>query len=116
MTPEPPGKEDIKLVFQQQVGSPSSVELVVIIPTFKRPDHLKTTLQSVISQKLDHSFAVVVMDNHPEGSAGAVAAQQTLSGSGISSCVVLANRRGNCAAYNAGIHTALRSYRNVRWI
>ena len=116
MTAQPPGKSDITIAWQQQKVDPASIELVVVLPTFKRPDHLQITLKSVIDQTTSQPYAIVVMDNHPEGSEGAAAAQELLAKSNISATVILAHRRGNCAAYNAGFHTALTTYANAKWI
>ena len=56
------------------------------------------------------------MDNDAHSAEGAAAAAGLLSKHDLPSTVILAHRRGNCAAYNAGIHTALTTYPNVRWI
>lgn len=120
MNPKPPESSEIEVAYQQVPDAakldPASVELAVIIPTFKRPDHLRITLESVVTQQTDSPFAIVVMDNHPEGSEGARAAEDCLKNTDIPATVILAHRRGNCAAYNAGIHTALTQYPGLRWV
>jgi glycosyltransferase involved in cell wall biosynthesis len=116
MQAQPPDKGDISIFWQHDACPQTAVELVVVIPTFKRPDHLRRTLQSVIDQTFSKSYAIVVMDNHPEGSEGAVAARDMLANAMVSATIVLAHRRGNCAAYNAGFHTALTIYRKAHWI
>ncbi len=116
MAAQPPGENDIEIVWQHHACPPQDVQIVVTIPTFKRPDHLRITLSSAINQTLAKPYAIVVMDNHPEGSQGAAAAQQLLAENNISATVILAHRRGNCAAYNAGFHTALTAYPDARWI
>lgn len=116
ITAQPPGESDISIAWQRQAVDPKIVEIVVVLPTFKRPDHLRITLQSVIEQTIRRPFAIVVMDNHPEGSEGALEAQNLLENSEICATVILAHRRGNCAAYNAGFHTALATYPNAKWI
>ena len=65
-----PSDSEITIVWQSEPVPAESVRVVVTIPTFKRPDHLKTTLLSVLGQVTTIPFAIVVMDNHPEGSAG----------------------------------------------
>lgn len=111
-----PHDSEITIVWQSAPVSADQVRIVVTIPTFKRPDHLKTTLLSVLGQVTTIPFAIVVMDNHPEGSEGAQAAQFVLEDYGIPATVILAHRRGNCAAYNAGFHTALNAYPNASQI
>jgi len=105
-----PRDTEITIVWQSEPVSPETVKVVVAVPTFKRPDHLKATLLSVLGQVTSIPFAIVVMDNHPEGSEGAQAAQFVLEDYGIPATVILAHRRGNCAAYNAGFLTALNIY------
>ncbi len=113
---QPPDEGDISVCWSNVSQEDRFVELVVTIPTFKRPDHLRTTLQSVLNQKTERKFAVVIMDNHPQDGEGAAAAQQLLEHSKIPATVILAHRRGNCAAYNAGWYTALERYPQARWI
>ncbi len=108
--------EEITLVWSSAPIPPSEVELVVTIPTFKRPEHLLITLNSVLAQVTTIKFAIVVMDNHPEGSEGAAVAPKLLENHKIPATVILAHRRGNCAAYNAGFHIALKTYPNAKWI
>ncbi|MEP0942513.1 MAG: glycosyltransferase family A protein [Rhizobiaceae bacterium] len=116
MTAQPPGKSDITIVWQNQPIETEDIQLVVVVPTFKRPEHLQITLNSVIEQTTQRAYAIVVMDNHPEGSQGARAAEELLIGSNLNATVILAHRRGNCAAYNAGFHTALTTYPHAKWI
>lgn len=116
MTAQPPGDSDITIAWQQHAVDPSTIDVVVVLPTFKRPDHLQTTLRSVLDQSLEIPYAIVVMDNHPDGSEGADAAEELLTNSEVSATVILAHRRGNCAAYNAGFHTALTTYPKAKWI
>ena len=112
----PPAPKDIEVFWQNHVVSPDTIDLVITVPTFKRPDHLKITLESLTDQTTKLNYAIVVMDNHPEGSEGATAAQEVLQSAGISATVILAHRRGNCAAYNAGFHTALETYPYANWV
>jgi GT2 family glycosyltransferase len=95
---------------------PSSVERVVTIPTFRRPDHLVKTLNSLSSQSPSHPFAVIVMENDADGIAGAEAARAWFETSDIAGLVVIAHRRGNCHAYNAGWEVALDEFPNLREI
>ncbi len=111
-----PKSEEITLAWDTAPIAPDTVELVVILPTFKRPDHLITTLTSVVAQNTTARFAIVVMDNHPENAEGASAASEFLKNKEVSASVILAHRRGNCAAYNAGFFTALNTYPNAKWI
>jgi hypothetical protein len=44
-----------------QDESKASVEAVICIPTFRRPDGVARTLQSLLAQKGDLSIAIVVI-------------------------------------------------------
>ncbi len=109
-------KPDIEQYWSCLPEDSGDVELVVTIPTFKRPDHLRLTLESVLEQDTERRFAIVIMDNHPQGSEGAIAAADMLRDHSVPSVVILAHRRGNCAAYNAGFQTALDTFPNAGWI
>lgn len=87
--------------------APEAVRLVVTVPTFRRPEQIVATLASLAAQKGAADFAVIVMDNDAEGLEGARAASAWLETSAIKGLVIVAHRRGNCHAYNAGWSTAL---------
>ncbi|MCY0093543.1 glycosyltransferase family 2 protein [Hoeflea ulvae] len=89
---------------------PDSVRIVVTVPTFRRPDHLITTLDSLQAQGLGAETAVVIMDNDAEGLQGAQAAAEWLQTASIKGIVIVAHQRGNCHAYNAGWETALAEF------
>ncbi|MEM8751080.1 MAG: glycosyltransferase family 2 protein [Pseudomonadota bacterium] len=108
--------EDITVIARAHQPDFADTSIVVIIPTFKRPDHLRITLQSVFDQDTRSPYAVIVMDNHPETGEGAQAAAEMLEKSKIPGIVLLAHRRGNCAAYNAGIATALANFPNATYL
>jgi hypothetical protein len=40
-----------------------SIEIVVCIPSFRRPQHLRQTLQSLAGQRSGRRFAVVIVEN-----------------------------------------------------
>ena len=66
MSASPPAPEDITVVQTSHPDLAAGVEVAVVVPTFKRPEHLVATLRSVLNQNTSRSFAVVVMDNHAE--------------------------------------------------
>lgn len=89
----------------------SPVDAVVILPTFRRPEHLVQTLNSVAAQTTDRRFAIVVMENDDEGLDGLEAATRWFTDHpGQAGIAIIAHERGNCSAYNAGIETAFRHY------
>ena len=40
-----------------------TIGIVVCIPCFRRPDHLRRTLQSLVDQRTDRRFAIVMIEN-----------------------------------------------------
>ncbi|WEZ84386.1 glycosyltransferase [Rhizobium sp. 32-5/1] len=108
--------QDVSVFHQIAADAPDSIEYVVTLPTFRRPEHLIDTLKTIVSQRPDAPFAVVVMENDAEGMAGANAAKQFLSEHRANALVIVAHQRGNCHAYNAGWAMALSTYPNLRGI
>ncbi len=88
----------------------SSVTAVVCIPTFRRPDWLARTLGSVLEQKTDFCFAVVVVDNDAGGQEGAARARAMFANAGIETRVVVESAQGNCHAINRAFGTALAQF------
>lgn len=83
-----------------QDESRASVEAVICIPTFRRPDGVARTLQSLLLQQGDVRFAIVVVENDAENPVGAASALETLGPTDIASAVVIEPRQGNCHAIN----------------
>lgn len=83
------------------------VEIVVTMPTFKRPEHLLESLASLQAQVTSRNFAVIVMENEAEKREGAEAAKPLFETGAVKGMVIIAHDRGNCCAYNAGWLTAL---------
>jgi glycosyltransferase involved in cell wall biosynthesis len=113
MTPPAP---DVTVFYQTTVDAAESVEFVVTLPTFRRPEHLLKTLKTVISQEPGSPFAIVVMENDADGLEGAEAAKAFFASHRINALVVIAHQRGNCHAYNAGWSMALATYPNLHAI
>ena len=104
--------DNITIVAQSPGLKPEDVDVVVTIPTFKRPEHLLETLASVRDQKTKRRFAVIVMDNHAEGLEGVGASKSWFEAGDVSGFLIIAHDRGNCNAYNAGFRTALQMFPN----
>jgi glycosyltransferase involved in cell wall biosynthesis len=88
-------------------GAPEAADIVVTLPTFRRPEHVRLTLQSLAAQNCAQSVAVIVMDNDADNPVGADAAAIAMREFGMDGLVLIAHERGNCSAYNAGWSTAL---------
>jgi glycosyltransferase involved in cell wall biosynthesis len=101
-------------VFAASPGlDPAAIGVAVVLPTFRRPDHLRVTLASVAAQTAEVAFAVVVVENHASGMEGAAAACDVLAAGAPPGVVVVEKRAGNCNAYNAGFRAALRLFPNL---
>lgn len=86
---------------------PSSIGIVVCVPCFRRPQHLRETLQSLANQRTGRRFAVVMVENDALRSGSVpVAAEFLMAGKCPGLCVV-EPRQGNCHAINAAFETAL---------
>ncbi|QRY66468.1 glycosyltransferase [Ensifer sp. PDNC004] len=108
--------QDISVYFRTELEDAGDIELVVVLPTFRRPDHVVKTLKTIVSQRPDISYATVVVENDADGLAGAAAAKDFFLGHPSDSVVIVAHQRGNCHAYNAGWATALQTYPNLKAI
>ena len=93
-----------------------SIGHVVTVPTFRRPDQLRETLASIVAQRFDRPFAIVVMENDAEGMEGAHAAEAFLTENRFPGLVVIARQRGNCHAYNAGWKATLQTFDSLEAI
>jgi glycosyltransferase involved in cell wall biosynthesis len=82
-----------------------SVGIVVCIPCFRRPQHLRLTLESVAAQRTRRSFAVVMIENDAARRESAPVAAEFLAGKLQGICLV-ERRQGNCQAINAAFETA----------
>lgn len=106
----PPLPAEISVVGASAGLRPEQCDAVVTLPTFRRPDQLVATLDSLAAQQTARRFAVVVMENDDEGRKGAEAATRRLSAGDLAGIVIIAHDRGNCSAYNAGWLTALEVF------
>jgi len=94
-------------------ASPSldtTIEIVVCIPCFRRPQHLRQTLQSLANQRTGRRFAVVMVENDASKSESVPVAAQFLASGKIQGLCVVEPRQGNCHAINAAFETALATF------
>ena len=83
-----------------------SVGIVVCIPCFRRPDHLRLTLDSLVDQRTPRSFAVVMVENDAATRASAPVAAEYLAQGKLQGICLVEKRQGNCQAINAAFETA----------
>ena len=87
-----------------------SAEVVVCIPTFRRPAGLQKTLQSLIAQAGAEPFAVVVVENDAVGLAGKQVADAIFASLALAGFCVVERNQGNCSAINTAFRTARQSF------
>jgi GT2 family glycosyltransferase len=87
-----------------------TVDIVVCIPSFRRPQHLRRTLQSLGEQQTRRRFAVVVVDNDAAKCQGVPVASEFLHSGQLQGLCVVEPRQGNCQAINAAFETALATF------
>ena len=87
-----------------------SVGIVVCIPSFRRPQPLRLTLESLANQRTEHRFAIVVIENDTVMAESALVATEFFQANKIPGLCVVEPRQGNCYAINAAFETALASF------
>jgi GT2 family glycosyltransferase len=90
------------------------VEVVVCIPSFRRPAHLRETLQSLSDQQIDRRFAVVIVENDAVRCESAAVAAEFLQTGKLQGLCVVEPQQGNCQAINAAFETALATFPSAR--
>ncbi|MEN0001509.1 MAG: glycosyltransferase, partial [Pseudomonadota bacterium] len=108
--------DNVSLVAQSPRLDHAAIEVVVTLPTFKRPEHLLQTLESLKQQNTTRRFAIIVIENEAEGRQGALAAGPKFEDGTYQGLVIVAHERGNCHAYNAGWFTALTHFPNFQYL
>jgi GT2 family glycosyltransferase len=87
-----------------------TVGIVVCIPSFRRPQHLRRTLQSLADQQTRRRFAVVVVENDAAKCESAPVAAEFLHSGRLQGLCVIEPQQGNCQAINAAFETALATF------
>jgi GT2 family glycosyltransferase len=87
-----------------------SIGIVVCIPSFRRPQHLRLTLESLVRQRTERRFAVVIVENDAAGCESARVAAEFLQSGKIAGLCLIEPRQGNCHAINAVFETALATF------
>jgi GT2 family glycosyltransferase len=83
-----------------------TIGIVVCIPCFRRPEHLRKTLQSLVDQRTDRRFAVVMVENDASACGSVPVANEFLRSGRLPGLCVVEPRQGNCQAINAAFETA----------
>ena len=83
-----------------------SIGIVVCIPCFRRPQHLRRTLESLVDQRTDRRFAVIMVENDASECGSVPVATEFLRAGRFSGLCVVEPQQGNCHAINAAFETA----------
>src|SRR5579862_1802161 len=83
-----------------------AIPIVVCVPCFRRPDHLRKTLQSLVDQRTDRRFAVVMVENDASACGSVPVAGEFLRAGKLAGLCAVEPRQGNCQAINAAFETA----------
>ena len=108
MTPDLPSH--IEVIAKTSGLFLGDFEIVITLPTFRRPEHLLLTLESLKRQLTERRYAVIVVENEAEERAGAKVAAPLFEVGQYRGLVIVETQRGNCNAYNAAWLTALRCF------
>ena len=88
----------------------TKIGIVVCIPSFRRPQHLRQTLESLADQRTDRRFAVVIVENDASTCGSVPVAAEFLQAGRFPGLCVVEPRQGNCHAINAAFETALAMF------
>jgi GT2 family glycosyltransferase len=88
----------------------SSIEIVVCIPSFRRPQHLRLTLESLAAQRTSRRFAVVIVENDVAKCGSVPVSAEFLASGKLPGFCVVEPRQGNCHAINAAFESALATF------
>jgi GT2 family glycosyltransferase len=105
-----PAHGSVSVIARSPGLVPERVEVVITVPTFRRPQQILETLASLKAQRTARSFAVITIENDAEKAEGAEAARPLFEHGEIDGLLIVAHERGNCSAYNAGWQTALLQF------
>lgn len=97
-------------------SSNATIEAVVCIPTFRRPEGLAETLRSLLEQRGEVPFAIVVVENDAANPTGAQAARLLLSNADLQSAIVIEQRQGNCHAINRAFVEARQRFPSAEYL
>lgn len=92
------------------------IDVVVCIPTFRRPEMLAATLDSLVAQTFGRPFALVVVDNDAANCAGLAMAQSYFDAEKLSGRALVEPSQGNVHAINTAFATALEAYPYARFV
>src|ERR1700753_2758014 len=75
-----------------------TIGIVVCVPCFRRPEQLRTTLQSLVDQRTYRRLAVVMVENEASTCGSVPVAHEFLRSGRLRGLCVVEPRQGNCQA------------------
>jgi GT2 family glycosyltransferase len=93
----------------------ANVDVVVCIPTFRRPLLLRQTLNSLAAQTTAHRFAVVIVENDAAGCEGFAVANEFLNSGALNGLCIVESEEGNVSAINAAFGTAREKFPHAEY-
>ncbi|QHO71904.1 glycosyl transferase family A [Bradyrhizobium sp. CCBAU 051011] len=105
-----PSVRALRALVALSAGLDPTIETVVCLPCFRRPDYLRRTLESLAGQRTGRRFAVVLVENDVSKSESVPVAAEYLALGKLSGLCVIEPRQGNCHAINAAFETALQMF------
>ena len=91
----------------------TDVRTVVCVPSFRRPEHLRKTLESLVAQRAGRRFAVVIVENDASKCESVPVAADFLRAGRLRGLCVVEPRQGNVHAINAAFETARETFPDV---
>src|SRR5579871_1694863 len=101
-----PPRDPSRAIVMMSPALDSTIPIVVCIPCFRRPDHLRKTLQSLVAQRTGRRFAVVMVENDASACGSVPVAMEFLRAGKLAGLCAVEPRQGNCQAINAAFETA----------
>ena len=99
-------RDSARAIVMMSPALDPTIGIVVCIPCFRRPDHLRKTLQSLVDQRTNRRFAVVMVENDASACGSVPVANEFLRAGNLTGLCVVEPRQGNCQAINAAFETA----------
>jgi GT2 family glycosyltransferase len=100
----------MRLATNPTAESDRLVEAVVVVPTFRRPAGLASTLASLAAQVTGTRFAVLVVENDSAVQDGLRVATAAFAAANLRGLAIIESCRGNVYAINAGFAAALAAF------
>ena len=104
------GKHGDRAVAAVSPALDAAVDTVVCIPSFRRPEHLRKTLESLVAQRTPRRFAVVIVENDASRCESVPVAADFLRTGRLHGLCVVEPRQGNVHAINAAFDTARETF------